>query len=165
MKRFTLFVLAVAAVLVVATSSLSAQDQPTKIVFVDAQAAINSHPAGQAANQLQEQARTEIAGLRADIDALAQKIRAGQTLNADEQERYNLLLTTLDSVQQRYQTEIAQTAQPAIEAVNEVIRQIAEENGYTIVLDAGVASAGLVVYAQDGLFITAQVIERLRSQP
>jgi len=163
MRRLTLFALVVGAVSVLAATTLSAQQEPVRIVFVDSQAAINAHPAGQAANQLQEQARQEIGNLRNDINAIAQKIQMGQTLSADESERYPVLLTTLDQVQKRYNEDIQAAAQPAIDAVNSTIRDIAVENGYTIVFDRSVAAQGLVVYAEDGLDITPLVLERLKA--
>lgn len=164
MRRLTLSTLAVAAILALGTLQLGAQDESTKIVFVDSQAAINAHPNGQEADRLQGQAREEIDELRTQIDALAQRARSGQQLTPEEAERYSALVTTLEAVQQRYQAEIADAATPAIEAVNEVIRTIAEENGYTIVMDIGQAATGLVVYAQPGLDITETVVQEVRSQ-
>lgn len=164
MKRLTLTFVAVLAVLALGSLQLGAQEAPTRIVFVDAQAAINVHPAGQEAERLQQMARTEIEELRAEIDALAQQARAGQQLSPEQAERYSALVTTLEAVQQRYQQDIAASVGPAIEAVNEIIRQIAEENGYTIVMDIAQASGGLVVYAQEGLDITEQVLETVRTR-
>lgn len=146
--------------------SSAAFAQETTIVFVNAQAAINAHPAGQTASDLQAQAREEIDALGADLQALADKANSGQQLSPDEQERYQALRSSIDAVQQRYQQEISTAVQPAIEAVNQIIREVAQENGYTLVLDgtvAGERGLGLVVYAQDGLDITDLVVERVRS--
>jgi Skp family chaperone for outer membrane proteins len=66
-------------------------------------------------------------------------------------------------VQSRYQADIAAAAEPAIEAVNDAIRDVAIEREYTIVMDiAAAAESGLVVYAVDGLDITDLVLSRLR---
>ena len=164
MRRLTLTSLVVLAVLALGSLQLGAQEAPTKIVFVDAQAAINVHPAGQEAEQLQQQARQEIDELRSQIDALAEQARGGQQLSPEEAERYSALITTLEAVQQRYQQDIADTVAPAIEAVNAIIRDIAQANGYTIVMDIAQASGGLVVYAQEGLDITQQVLDQVRAQ-
>jgi len=52
-----------------------------------------------------------------------------------------------------------------VEAVNAVIKQLAEENGYTVVMDrVEAAELRLVVYADDDLDITPLVIERLGAQ-
>jgi outer membrane protein len=165
MKRLTLLVTAVAAFAafaLLASVATTAQDQPTKIVFVDSQAAISAHPAGAASDALQEQATGEISGLRDQIQGYTDRIRAGQQLTPEENEIYQTLLTTIQTVQQRWQQEITATAEPALAAVNEAIAELADEQGYTIVMEFGVsATSGLVVYAQDGLDITSAVIARV----
>lgn len=163
MRRITLTTIAILAVLALGSLQLGAQEASSKIVFVDAQAAINIHPAGQEAERLQELARQEIEELRAQIDELAQAARSGQQLSPEQAERYSALVTTLEAVQRRYQTDIAEAVGPAIEAVNEIIRRIAQENEYTIVMDITQAANGLVVYAQEGLDITQQVLDEVRS--
>lgn len=162
MKRLTLFGLAVAAVVAIAATNLNAQTQPTKIVFVDSQAAINSHPAGQKAQDLKKQAQTEIDDLRSKINELAQKQNSGQQLTAAENERYQTLVSTLNAVQQRYQSDINSAAKPAVDAVNQAIQEIAQENGYSIVMDRTAAAQGLVVYAASDLDITPMVIDRVK---
>ncbi len=163
MKRLTLALLAAAALTLVATTTIGAQDQATRLVFVDAQALIAAHPGGQAANALRAQATDEIGDLRDQLDALQARARAGEQLSPDEQERFNVLLTTLEAVQSRYQADIAAAAEPAIEAVNEAIREVAIEREYSVVMDiAAAAEGGLVVYAADGLDITDLVLARLR---
>lgn len=146
-----------------------AQDEnPARIVFVDTQAAINAHPAGEQANVLQEQARSEIEGLEQDLQALVGRINAGQQLSQEEQARFNQLRTAITAVQERYAQQIQEVVQPALEAVNQVIQQLAEENGYDIVLDSVVAGQeprgiNLVVYARSQLDITPLVVERVRA--
>lgn len=173
MRRLTLTIFTALALVGVVSltglgsAPLSAQEQGAKIVFVDTQAAIRAHPAGQRAEELRAQARQEVADLRTSLEELAQKARGGQQLSAEESERYQTLLTTLQAVEQRYQVDIAEAATPAVEAVNEVIRNLAQEQGYTLVMDVGVAGnagTGLVVYAQDGLDITPQVVEAVNAQ-
>ncbi|MDE0099119.1 MAG: OmpH family outer membrane protein [Truepera sp.] len=162
MKRFALLALVILGVLALTLVRPTAQEQRSTIVFVDSQAAINAHPAGQAASDLQAQAREEIGLISADIDALNRRALEGQELSSAERGRLQVLIATLEAVQERYQSDIATTAQPALDRVNAVIRELAMENNYTIVLDAVVASNGLVVFAQDGLDITPLVLERIR---
>lgn len=162
MKRFALLALVILGVLALTLVRPTAQEQRSTIVFVDSQAAINAHPAGQAASDLQAQAREEIGLISADIDALNRRVLEGQELSSAERGRLQVLIATLEAVQERYQSDIATTAQPALDRVNAVIRELAMENNYTIVLDAVVASNGLVVFAQDGLDITPLVLERIR---
>lgn len=136
----------------------------TPIAFVDSQAAIAEHPSGAEADRLEQQATDEIEDLRSQIQSLAQQAQSGEGLSAEESERYQALLTTLESVQQRYQTDIQEAASPAIEAVNEIIRELANENEIDMVLDIATASEGLVVYARDGLDLTPRVLELVRER-
>lgn len=162
MKRLTLLAAAVVLAMVPLASTLTAQDQPTKMVFVDSQALLAAHPAGQAASGLREQAQTEIDEIRAQLDVIQDRARSGAQLTNEETERFNILLATLETVQVRYQADIAAAAAPAIEAVNAAIEAVSLENGYTIVMDIGAsADMGLVVYAAEGLDITDAVMARL----
>lgn len=165
MKRF-LFIAAIIGVLAL-SATLVAQQVMNGIVFVDTQKAIAAHPAGAQAKTLEEQAKTEIDGLQAELKTLADKANAGTALTADEQSRFQTLRTTILEVQQNYATQIGQTAQPALEAVDAAIQAVAQENGYLIVMDSGVAGRGginLVVYAAPQLDVTQQVIDRVAAQ-
>lgn len=165
MKR-VLFIAAIIAVLAL-SATLVAQQVANSIVFVDTQAAIAAHPAGAQARTIEEQAKVEVEALQAELQALADKANAGTQLTADEQNRFQTLRTTILDVQRNYATQIGQTAQPALDAVDAAIKTIAEENGYLIVIDRRAASlegTGLVVYAAEQLDVTQQVIDRLGAQ-
>jgi outer membrane protein len=165
MKRF-LFIAAIIAVLAF-SATLVAQQVANSIVFVDTQAAIAAHPAGAQAKTIEEQAKVEIEALQTELKAIADKANAGTQLTADEQSRFQTLRTTILEVQQNYATQIGQTAQPALDAVDVAIKAVAEENGYLIVIDRAAASlggTGLVVYAAEQLDVTQQVIDRVAAQ-
>jgi outer membrane protein len=162
MKRLTLVLAAALAVAIPLGANLGAQDAPTRLAFVDSQALIAGHPAGQAANELRELAAEEIGGLRDRLDALQAKARS-TGLDNDETELFNVLLATLDSVQSRYAADIATAAEPAITSVNAAIRTVAEASGIAIVLDIeAAAESGLVVFAAEGLDITEAVAAEVR---
>ncbi|MFO8149408.1 MAG: OmpH family outer membrane protein [Trueperaceae bacterium] len=162
MKRLTLALVAAVAVALMLGANLGAQDAPTRIAFVDSQALIASHPAGQSANELRELAAEEIGGLRERLDGLQTKARA-EGLNNEEAELFDVLVATYDSVQARYASDIAEAAQPAIEAVNAAIRSVAEDNGVAVVMDIeAAAESGMIVYAADGLDLTEAVADLLR---
>jgi Skp family chaperone for outer membrane proteins len=165
MKRF-LFVISIIAVLAL-SATLVAQQVAQSIVFVDTQAAIAAHPAGAQAKQIEEQAKSEVEALQVELKTIADKANAGTQLTPDEQNRFQALRTTILDLQQNYATQIGQTAEPALAAVDAAIKAIAEENGYLVVLDSGVAGQGgvnLVVYAAEQLNITQQVIDRVTAQ-
>jgi outer membrane protein len=162
MNRIVALVLGAAVAMVLFASTLTAQPQSTRIVFVDSQALIAAHPGGQAAAALQTQAQTELDEIRGQLDAIEAKARTGQQLTNDEAERFNILLTTFDTVQARYRADIANAATPAIQAVNSAIRTVATQNEYAVVFDIGAAAEnGLVVFAADDLDITEMVLLQL----
>lgn len=162
MKRLTLLLVAAIAVALPLGAQLGAQDAPVRLAFVDSQALIATHPAGQAANDLRVLATEEIGGLRDRLDALQAKAR-GEGLSNEEAELFNVLLATYESVNSRWAAEIAAAAQPAIEAVNAAIRVVADEAKIAVVMDIDAAAeSGLVVYAAPGLDLTEAVAARLR---
>ncbi len=162
MKRITMLVIGVAAAMLLMSTSLTAQPDSNRLVFVDSQALIAAHPSGVAATELRAQAQTEVNEIRQQLETMQRRAQAGEQLTNEETERFNILVTTLESVQARYQADIAAAAGPAIEAVNAAIRDISVEQGYGIVFDIGAAAdSGLVVYAADGLDITDAVMTRL----
>ncbi|SRR5690606_12740526 len=165
MRRLTLLGLASAVLIALFVSNLSAQSRPTSVVFVNSQAALLAHPAGANVEALREQAQTEVNGIVASLGELEQRLAAGEQLSPEENERYQALQTSLSAVQSRYAQEISAAAQPAVDAVNGIIAQLAEENGYTIVMDrVEAAEQRLVVYSDADLDITPLVIERLEAQ-
>ena len=165
MRRLTLLGLVIVVVAAFVATSLSAQQRPTKIVLVNSQAALLAHPAGAAIENLRNQAQTEIGDLVASLNALESRMMTGPQLSPEEAERYETLQTSLSAVQNRYRDEISAAAAPAEEAVNAVIRELAQENGYTIVLDTlSAQEARLIVYIDADLDITQLVIDRLRAQ-
>jgi outer membrane protein len=163
MKRLLFLIAPVLVLAFFLSGTLTAQDQATRIVFIDSQRAINAHPAGQAALELQQQAQEEITGLQNDIRAIIGGAQSAQDLSPEQRANYETLTQSLQASQQRWQQDIEQAVAPALEAVNQAVAEVAQANGYAVVLDGVVAaSSGLVVYAQEGLDITDQVLERIR---
>lgn len=162
MRRLTLIGIAAAALLAFAASTLTAQERPSRVVYINSQAAIAAHPAGAQIEALTNQARTEIEGLVSSISALEQKAASGQQLTPDEADRYSALQTSLVAVDSRYRTEIEAVAEPARAAVDQVLAELAVELNYTMVLDAvAAAEARIVVFADPSLDITQIVIDRV----
>lgn len=165
MRRLTLLGIAVAIVVALSASNLTAQDRPSKVVYMNTQAAIHAHPAGDAIETLRAQANADIGDLVAGLQALDDKAAGGQELTPDDVDRYRTLQTTLMTLDARYKSEIEAAAAPAMAAVNEAIAALSAENGYTMVLDAQVAAESkLVVYADPSLDITQLVIDRVKAQ-
>lgn len=143
----------------------SAQDAPPlSIAFVSSSQVLAAHPAGQAAEELGQQARTEIQEIEAALRPLVTKANSGAQLTAEEQNQLELTQRTYQETRDRYAQDIDAAAQPAEQEIDGIIRQIAAENGYTLVLNFDVArTSGLVLYADEGNVpnITEQVIAEI----
>lgn len=133
-------------------ASAQAQEAPAaslSVAFVDTQALIRAHPANEEIQQLSESLDQELADLIDQREELAQKQR-DEGLNAEEQELFQALSVTIETRRDRGLSDIREAAAPAEQAANEVIREIAQEEGFELVLDIEAAS-GLVVYAAEDL--------------
>ncbi len=162
MRRLTLLGIAAALLLALFASTLTAQDRPSRVVYLNSQAAIHAHPAGSQIETLNAQARADLEGLVNSIRELEEKASSGQQLTADEADRYRVLQTTIVSVDARYKEEIRAAAEPAMAAVDQVLAELATELNYTMVLDSVSAyETGIVVYADPALDITDIVVERV----
>ena len=165
--KLSIFALALALLLALfwTMPNLNAQEGGTRIVYVNSNEAIAARPESAQINELRTQAQTEISGIQSQLQALQDKVNSGQDLTTQERETGATLQQTLIATQQRWQQDIAAAAEPAVAAVQTAIEAIAQENGYDLVLDgavAGQSGINLVVYANDSLNITQQVIERVR---
>ena len=161
MKRF-LPVTLLASILSLFALGAAQDQQPLSIAFVDAGAVLAAHPAGAQAQQLEEQARTELQEIQANVAPLLERLNAGEELSAEERSTLDLSQRTYQETQARYREEIQATIQPAEEAVDTIVAEIAEANGYTLILNRGVAqTSALVVYGPDVPDITQEVIERV----
>lgn len=155
-------ILAALAVALLGSLNLQAQAPEARIAFVNSQQAINAHPAGEAARQVEQRGIAEITEIQNNLNAILDRARSGAQLTPEEQEAYQTGQIALESTAQRYFDEVGAAAQPAVLAVDEALKAVAAEQGYTVVFDYEVAEqSGMVVYAQDGLDITQLVIDRL----
>ncbi len=147
----------------VLTASFALAQGASAIAFVDTQVLIAAHPA-----------QAEIAALGADLDAELQELlaqrqalitkQAGGALSAEEEELLQALTVTIQTRQTTGLEQIRAAAAPAEDAANTIIREIAEQNGYDLVLDIGAAS-GLVVYAAEGVpDITEQAVALMQER-
>lgn len=140
-----------------------------RIAFVNPNALLAAHPAGQAAAELIRQRDEELSGLLTEVQALQQKAETPAGLTAEERARASLLVRTIDEVRNRYAQDIQATSAPAIEAINRAVAAVAQANGYQLVFDgdiAGTTGLGLIVYADPNYAadITEQVIAQLNTQ-
>ena len=75
MKRFLPTTLLVS---ILSLFTLGAAQDELNIAFVDAGAVLAAHPAGAQAQQLEEQARTELGEIQANVAPLLERLNAGE---------------------------------------------------------------------------------------
>ena len=157
----TAFITALLALFALATAQQNDSAAGFQLAFVDTQELIRAHPAQAEIERLGQALDTELQDLIGQRDALAAKSQ-NQELTAEEQELLQALQVTIQTRRDQGLADIREAAAPAEQAANEIIREIAEAEGFELVLDIGSAS-GLVVYAADGVpDITQAAVERMR---
>ena len=133
------------------------------LAFVDTQALIRAHPADDEISRLGESLDAELQELVAQREQLVAKSQE-QGLNAEEQELLQALTVTIQTRRESGLADIREAAAPAEQAANDIIREIAREEGFAMVLDLEQAS-GLVVFAAESVpDITQAAVERMRER-
>lgn len=164
MKRHTPTTILAVLAFAVATFAV-AQDAASglRLAFVDTQSLIRSHPANAEIERLGAALETELNELTGQREELLAR-RQNQGLTAEEEELLQALTVTIQTRQETGVREIRGAAAPAEEAANTVIRDIAQAEGYSLVLDIE-AAGGLVVYAgEDVPDITEQAIAMIQER-
>ncbi len=156
-------ILATVAIAFLGSLNLQAQAPGARIAFINSQQALDAHPAGAAAREIEQRGIAEVEEIQSSLNAILERARSGAQITPEEQEAFQTGQIALESTAQRYREEVAAAAEPAVVAVDTALKELAAEQGYAVVFDYEVASAtGLVVYAQDGLDVTQLVIDRLQ---
>ncbi len=162
MKRLSpaLLLLALGALL----SPMLAQNKnvATRVGFVDADALVQAHPDYKKVQELQAQARKELAPLEERLKPLDQKVRSGQA-TAKERQDYEALMKTYQDTLKRWQDRQNPMLKPILEEVDQAIAKVAKAQGFAVVMSRQVAAqSGLVVYADEDTDLTQAVIRELR---
>ena len=168
MKRI-LVVLSALSTLALGAAPASAQQ--IKIGFVNSQRVLAGTPAVAQAQQTLER---EMAGLRASLDTLEQRLQQQQddiqrqqaTLTEPQrQQRQQQLQQQFQAYQQRagqaeqqMQRRQAELVQPVMKQINDVIETVRREGNFTFIVDS---SQGGIVAVDPALDITDRVIQRL----
>jgi len=162
MKR-SWMVFAAIAVLALATWPFAQnKDVPSRVGFIDAEAVIRAHPRYDEVAKLQEQADAELKPLLEKIRALEQKIASGQA-TAKDREDYQVLTEAAKKVSEKWTPKIQEKLDPLIKEVDAVVAQVAQELGFSVIMNRRVAAqSNLVVYADPNTDITQAVIEALK---
>lgn len=140
-----LSILLALAFLGLASAQNDGASAPFRLAFVDTQALIAAHPAQGEIARLGEALDAELQELLGQRQGLLQK-QATQGLTAEEEELLQALNVTIETRRDAGLSDIRNAAAPAEEAANAIIREIAQQDGFALVLDIDQA-AGLVVFA------------------
>ncbi|HAR68291.1 MAG TPA: OmpH family outer membrane protein [Thermus scotoductus] len=162
MKRFPLVALALALGALLTPMLAQNRNVATRLGFVDADALVQAHPDYKKVQDLQAQARKELAPLEEKLKPLDQKIRSGQA-TAKERQDYEALLKTYQDTLKKWQDRQNPVLRPILEEVDQAIAKVAKAQGFAVVMSRQVAAqSGLVVYAGEDTDLTQAVIKELK---
>jgi outer membrane protein len=159
--RSGLFVLLILSLLL--GGSLVAQNRPTpnRIGYVDAEKVVQAHKDFKKVQEIRNQAERELKPIRDQLQTLEAKLRAGNA-TAKEQQDYRVLAQSLQEAGKKWSDRANAALKPITEEIDQVIAQVAQQQGFAMILDKKVAAtSGLVVYAAGELEITDAVIRAL----
>ena len=145
-----------------------------EFVYIDSQELLEKAPGASEAQQTFQQEmsqyRSEVDQLRSELDSLRQAYQQqeGMLSQSAREERQQEIVEKQRQLQQRLQELERQATQrrqellaPILDEVRSVIREIRDENGYTMVFDA---SASGLLAADPRLDITGLVVQRLQER-
>ncbi|MEF2280426.1 OmpH family outer membrane protein [Deinococcus sp. YIM 134068] len=137
-----------------------AQTTPQKIGFVDVQRVLAAHPADKDLQTIQKQAETELGALGKQIQAIDAK---GAQATAAEKQSRTTLVSTYEAKAKSFQTQVQPKTQAVEKAVDTAVNAVAKANGYSVVMDRGVAArSGLVIYAENTTDLTDAALKALK---
>lgn len=164
-RRPLALVVALGLVAALATASAQSADGPTmKVGYVDSQYLMSLHPLFPQIQELNQRAQDELGALSAQVNELAQ-LAGTRELTPEEQELLNIRVVTLDALRTRYDSELTELAQPAIDEVTAAVAKAAQSLGIEMVFDYQRAhDTGLIVYAAPETDITSVAARFLQGE-
>lgn len=137
-----------------------AQTTPQKIGFVDVQRVLAAHPNDKDIQTIQQKANTELGALDQQIKAIDAK---GAQATAAEKQNRATLVSTAQAKAKAYDDQMKPKMAAVEKAVDAAVNATARANGYSIVMDRGVAArSGLVVYADTNTDLTDATLKALK---
>ncbi|PZA07970.1 MULTISPECIES: OmpH family outer membrane protein [unclassified Meiothermus] len=162
MKRLAWFIPILLGVMIAATP-LVAQNRPVlRVGFLDSEKVIQAHPRYKEVQAVLDQANKELKPLTDQLVPLQQKIQAG-TATAKEQQDFQTLRNAYQQASQKWNERRAKALEPITKEIDVQIDKFARAQGFGIILDRRVASSsGLVLYGDDSLDVTDEIINALK---
>lgn len=132
-----------------------AQTTPQKVGFVNVDALFSAHPSDKEVKAIQTKFQGELADLDTKIKAIDAK---GAAATAAEKDARKTLVDTYNAKLKDFDTQIKAKAGPVEQSIDTAISSYAKANGFSVIMDRGVAQqTGLVVYADDSTDVTNAV--------
>ena len=137
-----------------------AQTTPQKVAFVDVTKLLAAHPNDKAIKDIQAKADAELSALDKQVKAIDAK---GASATAAEKQTRDTLVKTIQAKAADYDKQIDPKVTEIEQAVDKAVSAVAKSNGYSIVMDKGVAAkSGLVIYADDSTDLTSAVVKSIK---
>jgi outer membrane protein len=147
--------------LLVLGSAAFAQPKSTKICFVQSQPILEAHPDGPKVVAFKTDADKELKPILEQARGLQSKVNSGGT--AAERQQLDTLSKTIQATQRKWQDRIDKVLKPIEVDIDKAIATTAKMLGCNVVFDRLAArNSALVVYADDDLDITKEVIKTLQ---
>ncbi|WP_424951900.1 OmpH family outer membrane protein [Deinococcus sp.] len=141
-----------------------AQQSKTRLGIVNVQSVVAALPGGSGFVSLSRKADTDVQAQAKSVQALLSKARAAGASAADKN-AYTAAAKKYQVSAQGYQKQLQTAFAPLATRVNAAVASVARASGYSVVIDARVASQNrLVIYANaKATDLTAAVAARLKA--
>ncbi|UBV43833.1 OmpH family outer membrane protein [Deinococcus taeanensis] len=137
-----------------------AQTTPQKVGFVDVSKLLAAHPNDKDIKAIQAKADAELAALDKQVKAIDAK---GASASAAEKQNRDALVKTIQAKAAEYDKQLDPKITAVESAVDTAVGSVAKANGFSIVMDKGVAAkSGLVIYADTSAEITDAVVKAIK---
>ncbi len=168
MKLNRLFPLALSAALgftlnSALNGSFHAQTAGGKVGFITADAALKAHPLNAQVEVIRTALQKEIAPAAKIITDLQNK---GTAITATEKDVLTSTTKKAEDIRKKYSDQVAPLVEKINSDVNGVIKETATKQGFSILMDKGIAAtSGLVVYADEKeLDLTDTVVAAVKAK-
>lgn len=156
----TLVPFALVATFGLGTLAPHAQTPAQKVGFVDVAKLLAAHPNDKDIKKIQEAANKELDDLNKKVKDIDAK---GASATAAERQTREQLVATIQTKAKNYQAQIDPKVQVLEKAVDTAVNSVSKANGYSIVMDRGVAArSNLVIYADETTDLTNAALKILK---
>ncbi len=138
-----------------------AQNASQKIGYVDVQAVLQASPKYGEVDGLYKKSQTDLKPAADQLKAIQDK---GTNATAAERQQYDTLLKTYQANAKKWEDQVNAKLTPINADVNTAVTKVAQDQGFSMVLNKGVAAGSqLVIYADEkSLDLTPAVIAQIK---